>query len=632
MSGMSRVYNGRPLELLAPAGTFDIFRDIIDSRCDAVYCGGRILNMRMIRKGYNLSNEELKEAVALAEERGKKVYITLNSLLDRDELSQAEEYLDFLQEIQPHGLIVQDAAVLELASRRNITLPLHSSVMMNVHNLDMIRFLEKHGVTRVVLSREMPLSAVRDLSGRTDMELEYFTHGDMCVTHGSQCLYSSWLFGMSSNRGRCLKPCRWPFSQPGTPGAPPFPLAVKDLNLYGHLSDMILAGISSFKIEGRMRQKEFITDLVNRYGEALDRFLEDPLGGARPDGTAMEPFTKRDYSSAYAFGNPGMKNINTRGEGTGKFYSTGKMFSEPTEELEIRLPEGSGTTETAGVTGRPEGKSPALSVRVNSLRQAVQALEYGPGRIYLSAEPFAPDRLITLEEAAELRERCRQAGCELYLSLPRMMSDPQNDLFRDYLAKEPPFDGILVSHSGAFEYIDPARYALACDASMNLSNPEAVRFYARTAGIRGWTSSLELPGDFLTALPAGVRELGCPAEGEVILHGRPTLMYMDHDISDRKADREDLVTPESRLTVRRDIWDRYHLLPHKELSLLPRLPELTEGGYHWFRLELQNYNKEEADRILSACRQALAEPDRGAALLADLKSEGGGYTYGAHSF
>ena len=329
---MNRIFNGRSLELLAPAGTFDIYKTIIDSRCDAVYCGGEVLNMRLIRKGYNLSNEELKEAVYLANERDKKVYITVNSLLDPSELTQAEDYLSFLEEIQPHGLIIQDAAVLDFVNRKKLNLTLHSSVMMNIHNLDMIRFFEKQGVSRVVLSREMSLKDIRELSARTDMELEYFTHGDMCVAHGAQCLYSSWLFGMSGSRGRCLKPCRWPYSRPGTEEDKPFPLAVKDLSMYSYLSDMILAGVSSFKIEGRMREKEFIAKLINRYGEALDRFLEDPYGASHGDPEDMEPFKKRDYSSGYAFGTPGVENINTRGEGSGKFYSTGKMFSTPTRK------------------------------------------------------------------------------------------------------------------------------------------------------------------------------------------------------------------------------------------------------------------------------------------------------------
>ena len=160
MPVMLRTFMGRTLELLAPAGTFEILQAVMDSRCDAVYCGGESLNMRMIRKGYNLSRQELKEAVDLARDKGKKLYITVNSLLEQDELDEAREYLSFLQELQPHGIIIQDAALLELAGEQKVTVPLHASVMMNVHNLEGIKLLEKFGVTRVVLSREMPLSEV----------------------------------------------------------------------------------------------------------------------------------------------------------------------------------------------------------------------------------------------------------------------------------------------------------------------------------------------------------------------------------------------------------------------------------------------------------------------------------------
>ena len=623
---MQREFNGRPLELLAPAGTFDIYKDLIDSSCDAVYCGGQVLNMRMIRKGYNLSNQELKAAVDLANEKGKKVYITVNSLLDQEELPVAEEYLDFLEEIRPHGLIIQDAAVLDLVREKGITLPLHSSVMMNVHNLDMIRFLEKQGVSRVVLSREMPLSEVRALSFQTKMEFEYFTHGDMCVTHGSQCLYSSYLFGMSSNRGRCLKPCRWSFSRPGHDGEKPFPLAVKDLCLYSHLSDMILAGISSFKIEGRMRQKEFVLDLVNRYGEALDCFLDDPLAGTHADMEDMMPFRKRDYSTAYAFGKPGISNINTRGEGSGKFYSTGKMFSVPTKEKEIESP----AEILSGESAVPNGQL-KMTVRVNSPHQARLALQYGVHRIYLSAEPFAPEKPASLEELQELARDCGREGAELFLSLPRMMSDSQSDLFRAYFQKKPEVQGVLAGHPGVWEILDPHKTPLICDTPMNLYNARAIRFYA-DRGASGWTPSLELPFSSLLSLPRAVEELGCQAEGEVVLHGLPTMMFMDHDVSCSGEDRMELVTPASSLEIRKDWWERYHLLPHKELTLLPRLAELINCGYRMFRLELQGYTPEAAESVLKVCRECLDNPSEGAESFKTLKPVRGGFTYGAQQF
>ena len=507
-----------------------------------------------------------------------------------------------------------------------VSVPLHASVMMNVHNLSTIRFLEKQGVSRVVLSREMTLQEVRSLSLQTSMELEYFTHGDMCVTHGSQCYYSSWLFGMSSNRGRCLKPCRWAFSRPGFPEEKPFPLAVKDLSLYSHLSDMILAGICSFKIEGRMRQKEFILDLVNRYGQALDRFLDDPVGAAHADPEEMEPFKKRDYSTAYAFGKPGLANINSRGEGSGKFYSTGKMFSVPTREKEIELVE---------VCNDPLSTSPCsdlkMSVRVNSVEQARLALSCGADRIYLSAEPFAPDVPVAFAVLEKLAGECRDGGCELFLSLPRMMSDFQFNLFCEYFKKRPPVKGVLAGFPGVFELVKNSPVDIVCDTPMNLYNARAIQFYLNR-GAAGWTPSLEMPMESLLSLPRTLGDMGCAVPGELVLHGQPTMMYMDHDISDCREDRVELVTPESKLIVRKDYWERYHLLPHKEYSLLPRLEELADAGYEMFRVELQAYELDAAKEVLNVCRESLNYPVHAKALFSGLKSVGGGFTYGAQQF
>ncbi len=628
MFGMQRQWNNRSLELLAPAGTFDIFRQICDSACDAVYCGGQSLNMRMIRKGYNLSNEELKQAVELAREKGKRTYITVNSLLDPAELNQADEYLDLLQEISPDALIVQDPAVIAMAKEKGMSIPLHGSVMMNVHNPDMIRRLERWGISRVVLSREMSLDQVRTLSLQTDMELEYFTHGDMCAVHGSQCLYSSYLFGMSSNRGRCLKPCRWPFSG----ASEPFPLAVKDLSLYSHLSDMILAGICSFKIEGRMRAADFIVPLINRYGEALDRFLDDPVAHAHAERTAMEPFKKRDYSTAYAFGRPGQANINRRGEGSGKFYSTGKMFSTPTRESRHSLddePAGSPPGAAAG----PHADL-IFSVKVGSVEQALRALDFAPYRIYLSVEPFAPEIPASRKELSELASGCHEKGTELFLALPRMTGEGQKELFETLFASHPALkgalDGLMIGHAGQFEWTAASGMNIHCDSSMNLYNSRAAAFMA-AQGASGWTPSLELPFDSLLALPAGRKTAGS-MEAEPVLHGVPTLMYMDHDVSGTGADEFVLDTGESSLRIRKDAWERYHLLPETEYSLLPRLEELSAAGYSRFRLDLQDYGVDEMGPLLAAVNQALDKPEQGAEILKNLKSVRGGYSYGAQKF
>lgn len=184
---------------------------MIDAGCDAVYFGGPSLNMRLMRKGYNFSLEEITEAVRMAHERGKKVYVTVNNLLNESELDEARAYLRFLENAGPDAIIVQDFAVLALIKEMGLGIDVHSSVMMNVHNVEMVRALQEMGVTRVVTSREMDLAATRYLQQATGMELEYFVHGDMCSVHGANCYFSSMVFGMSSNRGKCMKPCRWDY-------------------------------------------------------------------------------------------------------------------------------------------------------------------------------------------------------------------------------------------------------------------------------------------------------------------------------------------------------------------------------------------------------------------------------------
>lgn len=167
--------------------------------------------MRLMRKGFNFSLEEITEAVKIAHGLGKKVYVTVNNLLNEGELEEAEAYLRFLESAGPDAIIVQDFAVLSLVREMGLNIKVHSSVMMNVHNVEMVRALQEMGVTRVVTSREMDLMTTRYLQQATGMELEYFVHGDMCSVHGANCYFSSMVFGMSSNRGKCLKPCRWDY-------------------------------------------------------------------------------------------------------------------------------------------------------------------------------------------------------------------------------------------------------------------------------------------------------------------------------------------------------------------------------------------------------------------------------------
>lgn len=613
-----RAFGNKKIELLAPAGNFEIFKGIVDSKCDAVYFGGQRMNMRMIRKGYNFTDAELKEAVDLANEKGKATYVTVNNLLDYEEVEAADAYLGYLAEIKPTGIIVQDFAILERIKALNLDLEVHASVMMNVHNLEMIRALERHGVKRVVLSRETTLAEAHHYHTHSNVELEYFTHGDMCVAHGAQCYYSSMLFGMSSNRGKCLKPCRWWFDRNGDRA---FPLAVKDMSMIAHLPEMIHAGITSYKIEGRMREKEFIVDLINRYGDVFDRYIEDPIGYDYKQQEAwIYENRKRDLSTAFAFGNPGIENINTRYEGTGKFYSTGKMFSTPTQESQIDQPQ---LDFMRSVFTERSEQPLKISVRVEDMEQAQVALEEGVDRIYLAADVFEPKVLFTLADVLSLVQLKEKSRTELYVSLPKMMDEVQFDRYKEWLGKCKGIDGLLITNLGALEAFKSLGLKMVGDYSLNIYNPSAATFY-RNEGLTEITPSIELSAKHLHAL------LKSDGIYEVISHGRMTSMYMAHDLY--KAYDVDTTEPllleneAGQYLVKRDVFGKSHLLMQSHYTLMPIINRLCNARV---RIEAQTETPEDLREIIKAHIQAFFDADLSSVSTQSTQST---YTFGATRF
>lgn len=617
-----RVFKDKKIELLAPAGNFEIFEGIVDSGCDAIYFGGQRMNMRMIRKGFNFSDEELKEAIALAKEKDKATYITLNNLLDHEESEAVTDYLRYIEAIGPTGIIVQDMAVLDRVNQLGLNIEVHASVMMNVHNLEMIHALEKKGVRRVVLSRETTLAEARYFHDHSGVELEYFTHGDMCIAHGAQCYYSAMLYGMSSNRGKCLKPCRWWFD---IEGKRQFPLAVKDMSMIAHLPEMIHAGITSFKIEGRMREKAFIIDLINRYSEVLDRYIDDPIGyDYRTQEKWIYENRKRDLSTAYAFGNPGVSNINTRYEGTGKFYSTGKMFSIPTEESEIEPQQVKALKTIFSRSGQMPKK---LSVRVESMAQARIAIQEGVHRIYLAADVFEPLMAFTIYDLDILSEI--KGNTELFVCTPKMMNETQFERYTAWIEKvKHKVDGLLITNLGALEAFKGLKkegLLLVGDYSLNIFNKHAAAFYL-DEGLDEVTPSIELPGKELKAL------IDSGYAFEVITHGKLTTMYLSHDLYEAYETSTDFnlifENEAGEYLVKRDVFGKNHLLMQKYYTLLPVVSQL---GSHSVRIEAQCMDDRTLLAVIKAHKRAL-EGD--AHPLKALKEElpGHGITLGATRF
>jgi putative protease len=535
---------------------------------------------------------------------------------------------------------------------------MHASVMMNVHNLATIKVLEENGFSRVVVSRELPLSYIRAAAAQSSMEFEYFVHGDMCVAHGGQCLYSGILFGSSSNQGRCLKPCRWDYKiECGSICyVPSFPLAVKDMYLYEHIPELIHNRITSFKIEGRMREADYLLPLINAYGDAIDRYIEDPLAYDRfKDAEFLYRNRKRDFSTAYAFGKPGLSNINRRMEGTGAFYSTGKVFSSAVEEPEFtvekqeaikksiaRFLEAGGSAvrqeKAQGEGQAAEGQvfagsavpeqapdqqnrySLELSVKVQTMAQAQYCIGQGVDHVYLSGEVFLPEKPFSLGAIKELLSA--RASSKIWLSQGRMMFDQELEEFRAGIAKLEGLDGIVVSSAGGLaavrEAVRTAEPALRFrgDYSLNMQNSLAWEFY-RDQGLEAFTISAE------TGLDDTLRLLASSGNcAELIVFGSPTVMYLEHDLFENtkgEADRLYLIDEKSfRHPVYKDRQGRNHILLVKDLSFLPFIGELSQAGLTRMRIEASHVPEEEYKKIIHTALSIRSCPEQAACYARDL--------------
>jgi len=254
-----------PLELLAPAGSIDAFFAALENGADALYCGLKEFSARV--KAKNFSMAEVERLTSYAHQQRRRVYITLNTLIKEVELPRLVDTLANLAAIGVDGIIIQDLGVWRLARRFFPQLPLHASTQMTVHNGAGVEMLEKMGFVRAVLARELSLEEITEISRQTTIELEHFVHGALCFAISGQCFFSSTLSGMSGNRGRCVQPCRRLYHHRGRPG---YFFSTSDLSAIELLPELIKAGVTSFKIEGRMKSAEYVARVVAAYRLVLD--------------------------------------------------------------------------------------------------------------------------------------------------------------------------------------------------------------------------------------------------------------------------------------------------------------------------------------------------------------------------
>lgn len=274
----------KDFELLAPAGSLEILKGVIESGADAVYVGGSMFGARAYAN--NFTEEELLEAIDFAHLRGVKVYLTVNTLIKNSEFSKLYDYLLVYYKRGLDAVIVQDIGVVKAIHEYFPSMEIHTSTQMTVTGADGVRFLSQFGVTRVVMAREVSLAEMKRIHEETGMELEAFVHGALCYSYSGQCLFSSILGGRSGNRGRCAQPCRLPYTVEDKKDE--YILSLKDMCGIKALDKLRDAGVYSLKIEGRMKQLEYACGVVKYYRSYID---------------SKKPVSDSDYDRIKALGN-----------------------------------------------------------------------------------------------------------------------------------------------------------------------------------------------------------------------------------------------------------------------------------------------------------------------------------------
>ena len=611
---MNKRFNTREIELLAPVGTYQDFKQLLESGADAFYMGGKEFNMRMHKKDHNLTNEELKKAVSLAHDQEKKVYITVNSLMNSEEMDEILPFLQYLEMIQPDAIILQDFGLLQMIRKENLNLNMHLSVMANVHNIPMVKRAKELGVTRIVTSRELSFTDINTFVKEIpEMEYEYFIHGDMCSVHGSQCYYSGMLFGKSSNRGLCMKPCRWSFINKN--GATQYDLAVKDICLYRHIPELILSGINSFKIEGRMRGNEYMLSIINAYRTAIDRYIHDPLGyhTNQQVSKTMHQERVRNLSTAYAFGKPGQTNIDITGE------REPKIFSKAVNEISIDDPKISQVKKVLHAKNPQNNNRLELIVKVNSLEAANKAYDAGADSIYLAGEVFKPNNPFTLTEIEVVRNYAKNS--KVFYVLPRMAYERQLQelTFTIPKLKGIGIDGLVVGNLGELAEFKCNDLEFRGDYSLNILNEYCANFYQQQ-GLNSVTISVETAAENLKKIASQSK-----TPIELIVQGAIVVMYLEHCIVAAKhqmtsnnfckdfckSDSHGLLDENHVLhQVLCDQYCKNHIITTKDVCYLPILKELIDLGIHAFRIEGQHYTPDQVGALTSIYRKCFEELDQ----------------------
>lgn len=603
------------IELLAPAGKWEVLEAVADAGADAVYLGGKGFNMRMLKAEFNFSEQEMERAVQYLHQRGKKLYATVNNLYLPRELAKLKDYLSFLQEIGVDALIVQDLGLVEIYNKLGLTLPLHASVQMGVSSSASARFFENLGFSRVILSKNLSLEEIRAVHTSTSLGIEFFAHGDLCVSHAGQCYMSSYMKGESGNRGRCIKPCRWAYRLHGTGNEPGFfyHLAYKDLCVLEDLPELIDAGVTSLKIEGRMRPADYLAHLVGIYRRALDGLLSGrpDYPGREQDMVQLQTRRIRNFTRGNLSGEPEPNAIDPSGEREPLFVS--HAFSIP----RLEKAKTTGPKETEALTSPVE-----LRVKVGGIESLAAAGKAGIKQVVLPWDNFRQASFSWgAREKEEALSLAHSLDMQVFMETPRIITETDLARLRQDIYKwRGKMDGVIANDWGSLLEAREAGYTVHGGYGLNVFNPEAAAFLIEQ-GLTRVSASLELGTEALCELTESGLNI------EVLVHGplcgmvtdicparsAATVIEDEQDGCQSRCLNNDYALEDDhgqKFRLYSDTQCRTYIYFPYDLARIAALPRLLKAGLRYLRIDGEFYPAQKLVEIIDIYQRVLEDMSR----------------------
>ncbi|RJP61817.1 MAG: hypothetical protein C4541_01040 [Candidatus Auribacter fodinae] len=630
-------------ELLAPAGKTDVLTGVINAGADAVYVSGKKFNMRRHRKDFHFSDDDLRNCSEFIHERGKKLYVVVNSLIGDNEIPELADFLHYLKSIHIDAIIVQDMAVAVLCTEEGIDIPLHASTMMNINNTQSALMLKSAGFTRAVTSRDISIDQVRRIREESGIEMEYFIHGDMCSVQSGQCLSSGLLFGKSANRGQCLKMCRWSFDLVSEKTGDiikkdAYLLAAKDMCIIQHIPDFIEAGIDSFKIEGRMKPIDVLVPIVTAYRRQIDAYLSNPLEYTRnyDVSRSIHDNRMRNMSTGFSFGAPDSSFIDISGEREPLFLSYSGSLS-PINDFSFDP-----FQYEADASNK---KLPGLTCIAGSFESARQAILNGANTIVLSWEGDVQiDSHWTEQELHDIHTLCKAHNKQLVMRTPRITTSRELNELQFIVDRFDWIDTYAITSIASIPLLRSCNKTIWTDASCNVINGKSAKYYMEQ-GVSRIMPSLEASFDTIRNLIADNPHIPF----DLLIHGTLTGMVLEHcliamNLSQSskqefckmpcKYDHYSMRDRAGNLrSIRTDRYCRNHIIMEKELTVLPALKSFLSLGAHSLRIDATDFPPEKTARIIRLFKEAIH--NKGINLEENIKTltdcrDASSFTYGAY--